>query len=212
MTGPTMRCCRRLAELFQALALAAMLALAPVAQAAEIDLRGIQISPAEDGGLVLATDLAFDFSPRLEEAVGKGLTLHFVAEFELTRPRWYWLDERVIQIRQTWRLTYHALTRQYRLSTGALHQSFSSLDEALRSLSRIRNWQIAERDRLAPGETFDAGLRVRLDTSQLPKPFQVEALSNKDWILSSDWKRWSFTVPRVPAPVAPVMTTGEEAK
>ena len=43
--------------------------------------RGIQITPAEDGGLVLATDLAFDFSPRLEEAVGKGLTLHFVAEF-----------------------------------------------------------------------------------------------------------------------------------
>ena len=95
-------------------------------QAAEIDLRGIQISPAEDGGFVLATDLAFDFSPRLEEAVGKGLTLHFVAEFELTRPRWYRFDRRVIQIRQTWRLTHHALTRQYRLSTGALIRAWQS--------------------------------------------------------------------------------------
>ena len=201
-----MRCCRRLAELFAALVLASCLTLASVAQAAEIDLRGIHLAPAEDGGFVLAADLAFDFSPRLEEAVSKGLTLHFVAEFELTRPRWYWFDEKVVHVRQTWRLTYHALTRQYRLSTGALPQSFGSLDEALRSLSRIRQWNVVEHDRLTPGETFDAGLRVRLDTSQLPKPFQVEALSNKDWILSSDWKRWSFTVPRAAAPAA------EEAK
>lgn len=212
MTGSIMRYCKRPAELLHAFALAAFLMLAPVAQAAEIDLRGIQIVSAEDGGLALATDLAFDFSPRLEEAVNKGLTLYFVAEFELSRPRWYWFDEKVVQARQTWRLTYHALTRQYRLSTGALHQSFTSLDEALRSLSRVRNWQVAERDRLPVGETFDAGLRVRLDTSQLPKPFQVEALSNKDWILSSDWKRWSFTVPRTPVAVAPATVPGEEAK
>jgi hypothetical protein len=98
-------------------------------------------------------------------------------------------------------LTYHALTRQYRLSTGALHQSFSSLDEALRVLSRLRNWQVLAADRVLPGESFDAALRMRLDTTQLPKPFQIEAISNRDWILTSDWKRWQFTVPAT-APAA----------
>ena len=120
-----------------------------------------------------------------------------LAEFELSRPRWYWFDEKLVKTHQTWRLTYHALARQYRLSTGALHQSFSSLDEALRVLSRLRNWQVLAADRVLPGESFDAALRMRLDTTQLPKPFQIEAISNRDWILSSDWKRWLFTVPVV---------------
>lgn len=190
----TMRCYRRLAEFW--IALAFCLLTAAVVEAAEIELRNIQLTVTEDGGTALSADLAFDFSARLEEAVGKGLTLYFVAEFELTRPRWYWFDEKVVQARQSWRLAYHALTRQYRLSSGALHQNFASLDEALRVLARIRHWQVVERERLTPGETLEASLRVRLDTSQLPKPFQVEALANKDWLLASEWKRWAYTVPR----------------
>lgn len=200
----TTRCCRRLAEALLVLLLALHAALVT---AAEIDMRNIHLSPGDEGGLVLSADLVIDFSPRLEEAVSKGLALHFVAEFELTRPRWYWFDEKVVKAHQTWRLTYHALTRQYRLSTGALHQSFGSLDEALHVLSRLRNWQIVDRDRIAPGESFDAALRMRLDTTQLPKPFQLEAISNRDWVLSSDWKRWTFTVP-APSPA----TAGVEAK
>jgi len=30
-------------------------------------------------------------------------------------------------------------------------------------------------------------VRMRLDTSQLPRPFQINALTNRDWTLSSDW-------------------------
>jgi hypothetical protein len=35
-------------------------------------------------------DLAFN--PTLEEAIQKGVPLYFVFEFELSRPRWYWVD------------------------------------------------------------------------------------------------------------------------
>ncbi|MBI2308335.1 MAG: DUF4390 domain-containing protein [Rhodocyclales bacterium] len=193
MTASITRCCRRLAEALFVLCLAAATAFA-----ADIDLRDIRLQPAEEGGLALSADFGLELSPRLEEAVGKGLALYFVAEFELIRPRWYWFDEKVAKASQTWRLTYHALTRQYRLSTGVLHQSFPSLDEALRVLARVRHWQVVERDRVQAGERFDAMLRMRLDVSQLPKPFQVEALSNKDWVLDSDWKRWTVTVPATP--------------
>ena len=27
----------------------------------------------------------------------------------------------------------------------------------------------------------------------LPKPFQVNALTSRDWSLQSEWYRWSFT-------------------
>lgn len=193
-----MRCCRRLADLLFGFAL---LLAAALVQAADIDIRDPQLSLDEDQ-YHLSADFGIEFNPRLEEAVGRGLALYFVVDFELTRPRWYWFDEKAVKASQTWRLTYHALTRQYRLSAGALQQSYGSLDEALSALSRLRRWPIAGRDQLRPGERLDAVLRLRLDQSQLPKPFQIEALSNKDWALSSDWKRWTFTVPEPPV-VAP---------
>ena len=171
--------------------------------AAEIEIANPQISAGEDG-YVLSADFSFDFNQRLEEAVSKGVVLYFQAEFDLTRPRWYWLDDKLVSRSQTFRLSYHALTRQYRLSTGSgLHQSFEFLSDALRVLSRLRNWVVIERSAdgssiVRPGETYSAALRMRLDTSQLPRPFQISALGNRDWNLSSDWKTWQATIPVEP--------------
>jgi hypothetical protein len=33
---------------------------------------------------------------------------------------------------------------------------------------------------------------MRLDTAQLPKPFQVNAIASRDWSLASDWHRWTL--------------------
>ena len=165
--------------------------------AAEIEIGNPQIVAGDDG-YVLSADFNFDLNQRLEEAVTKGVVLYFITEFELTRPRWYWLDEKVVSRSQTFRLSYHALTRQYRLSKGGLHQSFDSLSEALRVLSRLRNWVViekAENSLVRPGETYTAALRLHLDITQLPRPFQITALGNRDWNLSSDWKTWQATLP-----------------
>lgn len=173
----------------------AVLALLPVlALAAEIEVVNPQITAGEDG-YVVAADFEFELSDRLDEAVTRGLVLHFVADFEMTRPRWYWLDEKLVSRSQTYRLSYHALTRQYRLTTGGLHQSFASLSEALRVLSRLRNWVVIEKGAGQPGETYVAALRMRLDINQLPRPFQIAALGNRDWNLGSDWKVWPLTLP-----------------
>lgn len=179
-----------------------------VSCAAEIEIANQQLAPSEDG-YALAADFNFELNPRLEEAINKGVMLHFVVDFELSRPRWYFLDEKLVSRSQTFRLSYHALTRQYRLSTGVLHQSFASLSEALRMLSRLRNWTVIDKTdkNVKPGETYQAAVRLRLDITQLPRPFQITALGNKDWSFNSDWKLWPATLPLpVAAPVvaAPV--------
>ena len=179
--------------------LLALLAIVPaLALAAEIEIANPQITASEDG-YVVAADFSFELNERLEEAVTKGVVLYFVVDFEMTRPRWYWLDEKLVSRSQTYRLSYHALTRQYRLSTGGLHQSFDSLSDALRMLSRLRNWLVidkgAEKTGVRAGETYTAALRMRLDINQLPRPFQIAALGNKDWNLASDWKVWQATLP-----------------
>jgi hypothetical protein len=188
-----MRCWKRPLKL---LAICWLCLWAALGAASEVEVRNPQLTPGDDG-YTLSADFAFEFNSRLEEAVTRGVVLNFLVEFELTRVRWYWLDDKVASRSQTLRLSYNALTRQYRLSSGALHQNFSSLEEALRILSRLRHWTVLDKSvALRPGETYQASLRLRLDPSQLPKPFQLTALANREWNLASDWLNWPFSVPR----------------
>jgi hypothetical protein len=194
-------CLKSAADLWRALLLAGGLLLALAAGAAEIEVSKPELSAVEEG-YALSADFNFELNQRLEEAVAKGVVLYFVVDFELTRPRWYWFDEKLVSRSQTYRLSYHALTRQYRLSSGALHQSFTTLGEALRVLARLRHWVVIDKasdksDKFQPrpGETYQAALRLRLDINQLPRPFQISALGNRDWTLASDWKSWQATLP-----------------
>jgi Domain of unknown function (DUF4390) len=164
------------------------------ASASEIKVRHAEIVAGEESWLVDA-EFTVGLGQRLEEVVSHGVALYFVTEFALTKARWYWADEHVAGRTQTWRLAYNALTRQYRLSNGALHQSFATLEEALGVLARLRSWPVADKAALKAGETYNAALRMKLDLTQLPKPFQVDAIGNKDWNLKAEIRRWTFTVP-----------------
>lgn len=195
MMASITHCCRRLrtlAERARALLLVVLIAALAGHAAAGVTMRDVRLDHGEDG-YQLSTDISVTLSPRLAEAVTRGVALYFVLEFEISRPRWYWLDEDVVERSQTYRLSYHALTRQYRVSTGALHQSFDTLDDALKLIGRLRSWPVVDYGRLTSGESYVAALRLRLDVTQLPKPFQLSAMSNRDWTLESEWQRWGFT-------------------
>lgn len=193
-----MRASAILPRLLVALACAAVL----YARADDIEVLDARLAASEEG-LLLSADFAFEFNPRLGEAVANGVPLYFVIEFELTRPRWYWFDENAVSRSTHLRLSYHALSRQYRVSTGPLHQSFSTLDEALDVMRRLRNWQVLERSVTLGGSSYEAAVRMRLDPSQLPKPLQLSALTDRELRLESPWKRFIFLPPRAaPEPQA----------
>ena len=169
----------------------ALVLLAGAAQAAEISVRNPRLK-ANEAGYSLSANFSITFNRRLEDVVNKGVMLYFVADFELQRPRWYWLDEQVASVSRTFQLSYHALTRQYRLSSGPLHQSFASLDEAVGAMSQLRGWQVLDKEAIHEDRVYQAALRLRQDLTQMPKTFQVSALSSRDWTLASDWLRWRF--------------------
>jgi hypothetical protein len=178
----------------------ALLAASP-AYADDIEVRDAQLHATEEG-LVLDADFDFELSPRLADVVANGVPLYFRVDFELTRRRWYWFDESAASKRLQLRLSYHALSRQYRLSTGLLQQSFATLDEALNVLKRIRNWLVVDRTVTFDEADYDAAVRMRLDPTLLPKPFQLSALTSRDLQLDSPWKRFTVRSPRqLPAPV-----------
>ena len=167
---------------------------------------------ASDDGYSLSADFRVALNPRLEDAVNKGVVLYFVADFELTRSRWYWFDQEVVRRNKTFQLSYHALTRQYRLASGALHQNFPSLDAALRVLSRLRYWQVIEKGEISHDVEYAARTRLRLDPSQMAKMFQVSALSNREWSQSSEWLAWTFSFPEAAPPASSLVPAAEDAK
>lgn len=193
---------RRLAWLLLMVLVLCASALSPRAgQAQNIDIREARIE-YQDGGFELNAGFDFELSPALEDALHKGIPLYFAVDFQLSRPRWYWFDEKPVSTSRSVRLTFHPLTRQYRVSTGGLQLPFMRLKGALDFIKQVRGWRVFERGDVKLGVPYQAEVRMRLDLSQLPKPFQINAVNTRDWNLSSDWRRFAYT-PVAEAPPAP---------
>ncbi len=166
---------------------------ASIVHAEGIEARKASIEAQEDGWYADA-DFEIDFNPVLADAVQRGVALYFVADIEIKRNRWYWLDERVLSAQHSARLSYNALTSQYRVVIGAgpLAQRFDDVSSAVVSMARVRNWRIGDRSALRPGQKYSVQVRMRLDVNQLPKPFQLNAITNREWALASDWYQFDF--------------------
>lgn len=192
-----MRCCTRLLDLLLRVTLLAWLCVA-TAHAQGVSVDKAELRTGEEG-YQLAVDYDVNLTYVVQQALSRGIPLYFVAEFSVVRTRWYWLDDEVFRSEQVTKLSYNVLTRQYRLSRGALFQSFATLESALNALSRQSSTMIPT-ELLAESGNYIAAVRLQLDAAQLPRLLQVNALTGKDWTLDSDWYRW------VVRPVAP---TGE---
>lgn len=164
-----------------------------------IAVRKAEIRMTEDG-YQLTANFDIRLSILLEQALTHGISLNFVSELILTRSRWYWFDEVTSKTQDTTKLSYNALTRQYRIKRGTLFQNFVSLDDALRALGNQTSETIPEElfnkssgyiaSLLSSKPNFTAYARMRLDVSQLPKPLQVNALTSDEWKLDSEGYSW----------------------
>ncbi|MDR0563364.1 MAG: DUF4390 domain-containing protein [Azoarcus sp.] len=196
MTASTTQVCAKkngIANFLLRLLLSVVLAVFPYsakADSATFSHVGIALS---DEGYVLNANVAFDLNPKLVDALTYGVALRFVVELRIEYPRWYWFDKVIARRRLEYRLAYHAITRSYRLSIGGLHRNFDSLDDAVRTIKHIRNLPVASRGKFDDKDTYEATLRFFHDTAQLPRPFQLSVLTNKDWAIDTGRLVWAFS-------------------
>lgn len=184
--------CLTSSRLRQLLVGAGLLLLAVLARADTIFVQSVELAPRH-GDYYLSASFNIGLTPTVQEALNRGVPLNFTFEFELIYPRWYTLyfwNKRLVTLSLTYRLSYNALTRQYRLSYGVLQQSFDTLDEALAVLGNIDDQEVFPVSAIDADEVYEAQVRMRLDTAQLPKPLQIDALGTDDWEVSSSWFRW----------------------
>lgn len=138
----------------------------------------------------LEADVDIRFDDDVEEAINKGVVLHFVVEFQVVSPRKYWFDDEIVTKTQKVALSYHALTRQYLLLRDGRQQSYDTLLEAKLELAEIRDWKVLEKLQIEKGEPYQAALLMRLDESKLPKAIQVNAIGSEEWALTSQKYEW----------------------
>ena len=144
--------------------------------------------------LYLTAQIKLELGFAIEDALVKGLAVHFVAEAEVMRDRWYWYDRKINTATRFYRLAFQPLTRRWRLNVsnepmsggglaGSISQSFETLPEALDVIRRQSGWKVAEMADLDLEARQYIAYRFRLDTSQLPRPFQIAAGNQAEWAL-----------------------------
>lgn len=135
-------------------------------------------------GLRLDFQTRFELPRSVEDALIRGVPLNFEAQASVYRRRWYWRDARVARATRSWRLAWQPLTRTYRVSFGALHQTFESLPEAMSALRGAVGWQIGDAEQIEDGSSYYVEFSYRLDTDELPRPMQIGLAGQSDWLLA----------------------------
>ncbi|MES2051295.1 MAG: DUF4390 domain-containing protein [Pseudomonadota bacterium] len=168
-----------------------------------------------DDGVYLSAIVQFDIPPVIEDALLKGIPMFFVVEADVYQSRWYWTDRRVASATRTIRLAFQPLTRRWRVnivsglingSSGlraTLNQNYESLPEALSAVQRLSRWRIGDNADIDPDVVHKLDFNFRLDVSQLPRPFQIGIVGQRDWTIGVQASERLLLAPLKASPVPP---------
>jgi hypothetical protein len=164
-----------------------------VASAAEAQIKRIEPLIGE-GHLTMDLDVNLKLSSIVIDAAERGVPLYFTLDIKITSPRWWWWDRQIVETSLTRRMSYNTLTQQWRVATGDLFLPVGSLQEGIAVLEKVRGWPVAPLDRFEPNTQYDGLVRIRLDTSHLARPLQLDARNRGAWSLTSAWTPFDFSV------------------
>jgi hypothetical protein len=66
-------------------------------------------------------------------------------------------------------------------------------------IKQIRGWPIAPVDRFEPDVKYEGKVRIRLDTSQMARPLQLDVRNRGAWSMTSPWAPFDFSIRRAEA-------------
>ncbi|MDO4997131.1 MAG: DUF4390 domain-containing protein [Neisseria sp.] len=171
-----------------------------VAQAESIAATRAIANITADGRLSVNSRFKTELPDALKQALKQGVPLHFTLSYQLSAPTWAAYKFKLGQVLDSdnsinYKLSFHPLTNRYRLTVGTFSSEYNSLETALRGIGAIANWRVLSSGTLndVAANKVKAEIRLSLSTSQLPKPFQINSVSAKNWQLDSGWKSLSIS-------------------
>ncbi|HHK6006089.1 TPA: DUF4390 domain-containing protein [Neisseria subflava] len=150
------------------------------------------------GQLSVSSRFRTDLPDQLKEALKQGVPLHFNLSWQLSAPSMSSYKFKFDQLLNNdstiqYKLSFHPLTNRYRVTVGTFSTEYDTLETALRAVGAVANWKVLSKGALSDVAAKDtkAEIRLLLTTAKLPKPFQINALTSKNWHLDSGWRSLS---------------------
>ena len=177
-----------------------LLAASLHAAAEGISVTRAQAQLVSSGQLSVSSRFNVDLPDQLKQALTQGVPLNFTLSYQLSAPTLAAYRFKLGQIVDSdatvqYKLSFHPLTNRYRVSVGTFSTEYNSLTSALKAVGAIANWKVLDSGTLSgtSPQSVQAEIRLALSTSQLPKPFQINAINSRSWQLDSGWKRLSVS-------------------
>lgn len=167
-------------------------ATAPMAREAGEEAQSrVRFVHANRDGQIFRLDIQVDLvlTPAARNALLNGVPLVFDLEIHIQRERAWWPNVQVADLDQKFRLTYHAISRQFlveNLNTG-VQETYPSLKSALEGLGRVQDFPLIDATLLNPAYRYVCAVRARLDVDRLPIPLMVRSYLSNDWAIRTGW-------------------------
>ena len=148
------------------------------------------------GGELLAdVETQWQAPMHVRQVLERGVPLMFVMRATVTQPRWYWRDKQLASLTRRTRVVYLPLTNQWRVSLAEneavttagnadallLQQNVSSMSQAIALAANVRGWILGGVSDFAESTDTRVAVTFALDTTALPRPFQIGVAGQDDW-------------------------------
>lgn len=155
----------------------------------------------EDQQLLFDSQVQFHLPEAVIEAIYNEITLTFKTEILFQEHQRFagikYRRERMHVVYNT-QLHYSDFSNRYTLVNERNNkvQSFSSLDEALKTLGTLSAFPVLSLSELHPAQKYTLKLNINLNRWRLPAPLVLNSLLDSDWNLNSGWFETRIYTPK----------------
>jgi hypothetical protein len=143
----------------------------------------------EDNVYTLNTNIEYQFSQEVLEALHSGVALTFILTITIEQERWLLWDTTLATLKQRYQIKHFALGNRYQLTylnTG-IKEIYPTLTSLLRTLGSIEKLPLLDEHLIQADGTYWVNLQVHLDIESLPAPLRPLAYFSSEWRLISGW-------------------------
>ena len=137
----------------------------------------------------ISFDVENCFTEKMEEAVQSGIRTTFTFYVNLYQKRSWWKDRKVASAEFRHTVQYHPIQKvfQVRLGEGQTYRVASSMEEAKKLMSEVRELEIRSSSPLDPGVPSYFRIKAELDPVRLPLHLEYLLFFVSLWDFETDW-------------------------
>jgi hypothetical protein len=142
-----------------------------------------------DGVWKVSFDVENCFTEKMEEAIQSGIPTAFTFYINLHQKRSWWKDRKLASVEFRHTVQYHPIQKVYQIKLGEDSSSLaaSSLGEAKKLMSRVKEFKIQSSSPFEPGVPAYFRIKAELDPVRLPLHLEYLFFFVSLWDFETDW-------------------------